>query len=201
MNNPTPASDYPDNNPKTRVGQLKPSTWAIPRAALYHLGCAMRDGMRKYGIFNWREKRVSASVYADAIDRHLGAFIDGEDYATDSGCHHLAHVMACCAILLDAKENGTLNDDRGPKGPLPDLLARWHAEAVAKAEEDERRLELDLTGGADLRGLAAREAGDTSFVIIRNEEAPPKRCPHVNDDGVCPFHNLQCGYPDCEKEV
>jgi len=30
--------------------------------------------------------------------------------------------------------------------------------------EPEEQLELDLQGGADLRGLAAREAGDTSFM-------------------------------------
>jgi Domain of unknown function (DUF5664) len=114
----------PDTNPKTRIGLTKPSMRGIPSAAMIHLGGAMADGIAKYGIFNWREHAVSASVYEDAIWRHLMAWRDGEDTAQDSGRHHLAHVMACCAIMLDAMENGKLNDDRGPRGNSPAIIAR-----------------------------------------------------------------------------
>lgn len=115
---------YPDDNPKTVVGTTKPSLGAIPPSALIHLGLAMEDGRRKYGHFNWREKRVSSGVYYDAMQRHLLAWWDGEDNARDSGVHHLAHVMACCAILLDAEVNKSLNDNRGPAGNVPDLIER-----------------------------------------------------------------------------
>jgi hypothetical protein len=126
----------PDTNPKTRIGLTKPSMRGIPSAAMIHLGGAMADGIVKYGQFNWREHAVSASVYEDAIWRHLMAWRDGEDTAQDSGRHHLAHVMACCAILLDAMENGKLNDDRGPRGNAPEVIARLTQEAADKSWAD-----------------------------------------------------------------
>lgn len=114
---------YPDNNPKTLIGLTKPSMFAVPPVALLHLGEAMKDGRAKYGLMNWREKKVSTSVYADAIYRHLFAFIDGEDNASDSGVHHLGHIMACCAILLDANAQGALNDDRPVSGQASVFIA------------------------------------------------------------------------------
>lgn len=119
------AVGLPDDNPKTTIGVTKPSTDGIPPVAILHLGQAMADGVRKYGKFNWREKRVSVSVYTNAIDRHLLAYRDGEDVARDSGHHHLAHVMSCCAILLDAEACGQLNDDRGSPGECPNLIDWW----------------------------------------------------------------------------
>lgn len=113
---------YPDNNPKTAVGINKPSLGPIPPAALIHLGHAMQDGAKKYGRMNWREHSVANSVYYDAIMRHLMAWWDGEDRAEDSGCHHLAHVMACCAIILDSIEQNNLIEDRPHKGSAPSLI-------------------------------------------------------------------------------
>jgi len=107
---------YPDDNPKTAIGVTKPQLHAIPPVALLHLGAAMADGERKYGLCNWRERTVSSSVYYDAALRHLLAWWDGEDLALDSGRHHLAHVMACCSIILDAGSVAKLNDDRPIRG-------------------------------------------------------------------------------------
>lgn len=115
-------NDLPDTNPKTRYGMAKPSMAAIPPAAMIELGAAMADGARKYGKFNWREHEVTASVYEDALMRHLMSWRDGEDVAPDSGVNHLGHIMACCAILLDAAASGKLIDDRGPPGPCPAIL-------------------------------------------------------------------------------
>lgn len=106
-----------DDNPKTAFGSAKPSTSAIPPIAVLHLGKAMAFGGAKYGRFNWRDKGVTTSVYTDAMQRHLLAFCDGEDIASDSKAHHLAHVMACCAILLDAAAVDKLTDDRPKDGP------------------------------------------------------------------------------------
>ena len=108
----TAAADCPDDNPKTAVGAKKPAMSAVPPVALLHIGQAMADGARKYGAFNYREKTVSATTYYNAVMRHLLAWLDGENEAEDSGVHHLAHVMACCAILIDAESVGRLNDDR-----------------------------------------------------------------------------------------
>lgn len=118
-------NEYPDNNPKTVLGTKKPSITAVPPAALIHLGRAMSDGRKKYGLMNWREKRVSTSVYVDAAFRHLMAYWDGEDEARDSRVHHLGHVMACMAIILDAEATGNLNDDRPIPGMFAELVEKY----------------------------------------------------------------------------
>lgn len=107
-----------DDNPKTAFGAKKPGTAAIPPVAIIELGRAMHFGavIKGYGRFNWRDKSVTTSVYTDAIDRHMLAFRDGEDIASDSAVHHLAHVMACCAIVIDAIHTGKINDDRRQDG-------------------------------------------------------------------------------------
>lgn len=115
-------SGYPDDNPKTLIGLTKPSLSAIPPIAMFHMGGAMADGRRKYGAMNWREKRVTASIYYDAAMRHLLSWFDGEEMAADSGVHHLGHAMACFAIILDAQATGNLNDDRPTPGNLPNFL-------------------------------------------------------------------------------
>ena len=107
---------YPDDNPKTVLGLRKPAMSCVPPVALLHLSHAMMDGEQKYGRMNWREHTVSSSVYYDAAMRHLMAWFDGETYAPDSGAHHLGHVMACCAILLDGESLAVLNDDRNTFG-------------------------------------------------------------------------------------
>lgn len=115
---------YPDDNPKTAVGATKVPLHLVPPVAAHHMALAFRDGAAKYGPYNWREHKVSASVYYGAMLRHAGAWWDGEDLSPDALVHHLAHIMACCAILLDAAAVGKLNDDR----PLPGGVARLQAE-------------------------------------------------------------------------
>ena len=117
--------EHPDNNPKTRVGALKAPLHLIPPVAEVHLAEALADGAKKYGPFNWREETISTSVYIGAIRRHLGAYLDGEDVAADSGAHHLAHIMACCALMLDADAIGKLNDDRPVAGGAPKVLEAY----------------------------------------------------------------------------
>lgn len=116
----------PDANPKTRQGALKVPLHLVPPSARHYLALAFEDGAAKYDPFNWRDEPVSISVYVGAAGRHLDSFLDGEDIATDSLVHHVAHAMACCAIILDALECGTLNDDRPTKGPAATLQHRYH---------------------------------------------------------------------------
>lgn len=125
-------------NPKTRLGVVKPSLSAVPGTALFHLARAMMDGVDKYGIYNWREKDVPARIYVDAAMRHIVSWADGEEFADDSGVHHLAHAMACCAIVLDALEQGALIDDRGPKGMTPAVLRAMSDELKKRADEKEK---------------------------------------------------------------
>lgn len=124
------ASGYPDNNPKTAIGVRKPMLSVLPPIALFHMGQAMRDGKEKYGLMNWRQHKVSSSVYYDAAMRHIMAWWDGENRAQDSGVHHLAHAMACLAIILDAESIGKLNDDRPLEGNLPAFITANTKEAA-----------------------------------------------------------------------
>lgn len=117
-------TSLPDDNPKTAFGAAKPPLFPIPPVAILQLGLAMESG-RKYGFFNWRERTITFSIYYDAMLRHLFRYLDGEEIDPDSSVHHLAHVMASCAIILDAQANGKFNDDRprpGRAGQLIDKL-------------------------------------------------------------------------------
>lgn len=99
-------------NPKDLVGVKKVSLTKLPPVAALHAAHALMNGAARYGPYNWRDKAVRASIYVDACERHLNAWLDGEEDAQDSGVHHLGHAIACLAILLDAQEAGMLVDDR-----------------------------------------------------------------------------------------
>lgn len=115
-------------NPKDLLGVKKPPTLSvIPSTALVHFGQAMQNGAEKYGAFNWREHAVESDVYVDAAMRHIMAWQDCEEFAEDSGVHHLGHAMACLGILLDAQETGNLLDLR-MEGPAPALIRRFTKE-------------------------------------------------------------------------
>lgn len=99
-------------NPKDAIGsgKLPLHLWPTTATALGSLG--LLDGMLKYGRSNFREIGVRASIYYDAARRHMDAWFEGEDVDPDSGLPHLAHALACIAIIVDADAAGKLNDDR-----------------------------------------------------------------------------------------
>lgn len=99
-------------NPKPPM-HLLPSVFEEETAKA--LGC----GSRKYGEYNWRFGKVEMLTYLGAMRRHIAALIDGEDIDPESGAHHLGHVAAGCAIVLDALKHGTLIDNRPPSTPCP----------------------------------------------------------------------------------
>ena len=115
-------------NPKARVGSLKAPLHLVPPALSIGVAYALKDGAAKYGAYNWREEPINVSTYIGAILRHLYAYQDGEDYAEDSGVSHLAHVAACCALLMDSEAYGTLVDDRN-YGPAAEILEGYLNEA------------------------------------------------------------------------
>jgi hypothetical protein len=124
---------YPDGNPKTGAGLRKPPLHLIPSSALIELALSMALGAKKYGPYNWRSQGVSSTVYLDAMERHMRCFLDGEDIDPDSGGSHLGNIMACCAILLDARACGKLNDNR----PAPGEFARLVREFTERVERGE----------------------------------------------------------------
>lgn len=145
-------SGYPDNNPKTAIGVTKVPLHLVPPSAKHYLALALADGARKYGPYNWRDASISVSVYKAALERHMDAFWDGEDFAPDSGLHHVAHAMACCALILDAMTLDRLNDDRPTRGASPGLQAAYAAKpdpAMPKivSEAEAAAIKRDLLRG------------------------------------------------------
>lgn len=99
-------------NPKDAIGSGKLPLHLWPETATIMGSLGLLEGMLKYGRSNWRASPVRASIYVDACKRHLNAWFEGEDCAPDSGLPHLAHALACLAILVDAQAAGSLADDR-----------------------------------------------------------------------------------------
>jgi hypothetical protein len=104
-------------NPKKAFGATKPDLALVPPVGTLHQAMAHELGAKKYGAFNWRQDPVENMTYIAAAMRHLQAYLDGEDYTSDSEglVHNLGAVMAGCAIVLDSLELGILIDNR----PLP----------------------------------------------------------------------------------
>lgn len=135
--------NYPDNNPKTALGILKVPLHLVPPSAKHYLALAFKDGAAKYGPYNWRDKTVSSSVYVAAAARHMDAWWDGEEVSSDAKVHHLAHAMACLAIILDAQTVGKLNDDRPTQGAASQLQLDFAA-PVQPAKVEPLQLEFDF---------------------------------------------------------
>lgn len=109
-------------NPKAKYGKLKAPANHCPNTALIELQAVMGGGAHKYGIYNWRENKVDAQTYIGAIRRHFMLYEDGQDTDSESGRKHLAHIMACCAILIDAGYTEMLVDNRSKTGLVEDIL-------------------------------------------------------------------------------
>src|SRR6266404_6028454 len=123
------------NNPKDDLGIKKVSISKLPAAGIIHGSHAMMYGADKYGPYNWRGNAVVASIYVDAIMRHVMMWFDQrQETAEDSGCHHLGHILANCAILLDALETGNLLDDRPADGKAAEVLERLNHAVKQRAE-------------------------------------------------------------------
>lgn len=133
-----------ETNPKDLIGAKKVKRSLIPASAQIHESRAFENGADKYGAYNWRRKKVRASIYVDATIRHLiDAWFDSrEEVAEDSGVHHLGHARACLAILIDAMETGNLIDDRPPMGKGAELIRRFD-----KSKNKDSTIAIKMTPG------------------------------------------------------
>jgi hypothetical protein len=138
-------------NPKDAVGSLKAPASTVPGWVELMLGLGFLEGARKYGRHNYRIAGVRASVYYDAANRHLKAWWEGEDYDPDTalaakeakrlgfdkgfvGLPHPIKAMCCLVVLMDAKFNDVLTDDRPPPMKNPNWLRELnHAAAMIVA--------------------------------------------------------------------
>jgi hypothetical protein len=113
-------------NPKDAIGQGKLPMHLVPTAVTRYAALAFAEGALKYGKYNWRVAGVRMSIYLDALHRHLaklqdGEWADGDSMEPDAEGNpqgtqvpHLANIIACAGIILDAWECAKLTDDRPP---------------------------------------------------------------------------------------
>lgn len=86
---------------------------------MMEVGLAMLEGALKYGRHNYRVSGVRASVYYDALMRHIGAWWEGEDMdpGTKGRIHHITKCISTLTVLRDSMIKGNWVDDRPPKLP------------------------------------------------------------------------------------
>ena len=118
------------SNPKDAVGVKKVPFSTIPSPVIAEIGLAMLEGARKYGRHNYRVAGVRASVYYDAVLRHITAWWEGEDIDVDSGLNHIIKALTCLVVLRDSMNLDNWTDDRPPK-----LKDGWIQELNKKAAE------------------------------------------------------------------
>ena len=75
---------------------------------------------------------MRASVYVDALGRHLGAWWEGQDIDPDSGLSHVTKAIACLVVLRDSMQQGNWQDDRPPRASDAET---WTAELNAQAKK------------------------------------------------------------------
>lgn len=142
-------------NPKDIAGSSKvPMNSMLSGAVMGEVALALFEGALKYGRHNYRQDGVRASVYYDAVGRHLAAWWEGEDVDEESGLSHITKAIAGLHILRDCSIRGMCNDDRPPKtadfmkelndktkalinkypDPVPPVLEKGQGECVPEAK-------------------------------------------------------------------
>ncbi len=129
-----------DSNPKDAIGDTKLPLALLSPIAKAYWALGQFVGMLKYGSWNWRVAGVRTSVYLHAAGRHLDAYASGEECDPVDGTHHLGNVMACCAIILDARAAGKLTDDRPPSvGVRPTYAEQEALMAKLKVQYEDKK--------------------------------------------------------------
>lgn len=107
----------------------------------------LKAGAKKYGIRNWRVEEIKASTYEGSIQRHIDAWVEGQDIDPDSGQPHLAAVIANCIVVMDAEKEGMLIDDRDRKETKEvesdTINISWHIDDVKQQARDDGKTIYD----------------------------------------------------------
>lgn len=123
--------DTKDSNPKDAIGCTKTPMSTLSAQVMGEVGVAMLEGALKYGRHNYRAVGVRASVYYDALFRHMGAWFEGEDIDPASGLSHVTKAIAGLMVLRDSMMQGNWTDDRPPKAADPEWMEKLNAQVAA----------------------------------------------------------------------
>jgi len=116
------STDTKPSNPKDIIGSTKLDMGLVPDTIDAEVALAYLEGALKYGRFNWRIAGVRASIYNAALRRHLKRWWNGENRDKVTRVKHLANLIACAGIVLDAELAGMLEDDRPPALDLDKVI-------------------------------------------------------------------------------
>lgn len=94
----------------------KPRLDLIPTKPLMAMGEVLDFGTRKYKPHNWRLGLKWGDTLASA-QRHILAFLDGEDLDPETGKPHLAHALCQVTFATEYYLTGTGIDDRWSSMP------------------------------------------------------------------------------------
>jgi hypothetical protein len=126
-------------NPKTRDSSHKIPISLCPPSLRLAIARVMKIGGEKPGrwYWSWRDEPISFTQYMDAHDRHMAAYFDGEDNDPEMSelagqpISHLDAAASSLAIIIDAREAGTLIDDRPKvKGGSATMLKRYQVKKI-----------------------------------------------------------------------
>jgi hypothetical protein len=92
-------------------GQKNCQMGGLPPDALQEVGRVSGFGATKYARYNYL-KGYNWSLSYDALQRHLHAFWQGEDFDEESALLHLAHAAWHCLALIAFTLHGLGKDDR-----------------------------------------------------------------------------------------
>lgn len=142
----TPASG---GGSRFNTGKLRYSLVSVH--ALKELVKVLEFGAKKYDSWNW-SKGLSWTECYDSLDRHMKAWLGGEDKDPETGLSHVAHAMCNAMFLVHFIITGAGRDDRpaaqknintkqegavGSKS-ITELYDEW-----VKRAEDEQRAKYD----------------------------------------------------------
>jgi len=117
-------------NPKDALAIRKVPVHLVPMQVIAEVGLAMLEGGRKYGGHNYRDAGVKASVYVDAVFRHVFLqFWEGEDIDKDSGLSHITKAIASLIVLRDSMLMRNWVDDRPIRHPGANITEELNAQA------------------------------------------------------------------------
>lgn len=89
----------------------KPDLSLVPYSLRIAASRAFLFGTQKYARDNWRTGFEWHRLY-NALNRHLEAWWQGEDYDPESGLNHLDHAAATLAMLIEHVEKEYPGDTR-----------------------------------------------------------------------------------------
>lgn len=180
--------DTKDTNPKDAVGTAKVPLSTVSAPVMAEVGLAMMEGARKYGRHNYRVSGVRASVYYDAVMRHLMSFFEGENTDPDSGLPHVVKAIACLVVLRDSQIQGNWVDDRPPKTP-DGWVAELNEKAAALLEKYPDALPAHLETDS---GVMKKVGPDTHEATVMVRDYRPPTVDSIEDADKAFYWNGQC---------